>query len=721
MTVMSSFSAVIKEFQTGSCSLPQVEMQIERDIALGVVEADFLLTKLNEEHSQSPFQAEDLLVLQRCIWDAETRRQTQLSGRQQEGTRIAFPVDTAPSESNRPDHSRSSQLPAATGGSRPIITGASGEKITTQTVKVGDVINGRFELEELIGKGGMSQVFRAVDKRKLEAHSRVPYVAVKVMNVPGADPGEAFVAMQREAQKSQSLNHPNILRVNDFDRDGGIVYTVMELLNGQSLNAFIYGDKTKLDNSQSIEFINRMASALSYAHEQGIVHADFKPSNVFVTTDDQIRVIDFGIARAIQPPDMPEEDKTVFDPKSLGALTPAYASPEMLENKDTDPRDDIYALGCVAYELLAGKHPFSRLRATEARDNEHPLMKPANISNHQWLAIKHALAFNREARTPSARMFMEELSKAPALSLTKLGKPVGVGIAVLGLSLSAYWFATTSELFVTPEPIQDCPTCPVLSVIQPKAFKVGQDLKPASGVYEYPIQKVAITQDYGLAINEVTVAEFREFVEATGTNITGCHTPEDNWQFNRRRSWHQPGFQQTEQHPVSCVSWNDAQIYLEWLSNKTGFHYRLPSETEWEYAAREVVELPLSATNSACTNANVADRSTQQVFPKADVLDCNDGYAFTRPIDHSNKEITDLRGNLFEWTADCWNPNYIGLPLDGSPRTTGDCRSRVLRGGSWFSAPDQQRLTFRNRFNGNHRSSAFGFRVARSIERNDKT
>ncbi len=720
---MASFSNVLQEFQSGACTLPQIEMQIERDIALGVVDADTLLTMLNEEHSNKPLAPSDLLVLQRCIWSAETRRQTQISRHSPDGTRLApitgsFPSQTGNTGSDERTQPSAAQSMGNRSAAKPLVTGDSGEPIRTHTAKVGDTINGRFKLEELIGKGGMSQVFKALDKRKMEAHSRAPYVAVKVMNVPGADPGEAFIAMQREAQKTQSLNHPNILRVKDFDRDGGIVYTVMELLDGQSLNAYIYRDKDPIDHHQAIGFINAMGAALAYAHDQGIVHADFKPSNVFVTSDGQIRIIDFGIARAIQAPDTPEDEKTVFDPKSLGALTPAYASPEMLENQETDPRDDIYALGCVAYELFAGKHPYSRLRATDARDNQHPLVRPDNINNAAWQAIKHALEFERENRTPTAQLFIDELNKAPRFDFSNISprsKRTALALSILCCVGLSYWLLSLNGYFATQEPIQDCPTCPILAAVAPSEFEIGENVKPGKGSYEYPAQKVSIANRFALGTSEVTVAEFRRFVEATKTNIQGCHTPQDAWRLDQDKSWKNPGFEQTDQHPVTCVSWNDAQAYLKWLSSSTGFHYRLPSEAEWEYVAREVAELSTRSSDSVCEDANVADQNTLKAYPDAIVEDCADGHTFTRPAEVGSTKFRNLRGNLFEWTDDCWNPNYIGLPNNGTARSSGDCRSKVLRGGSWLSAPDQQRLTFRNRFNADHRSNTFGFRVARNL------
>ncbi|MGZ5182672.1 MAG: protein kinase domain-containing protein, partial [Ramlibacter sp.] len=118
--------------------------------------------------------------------------------------------------------------------------------------------------------------------------------------------------------------------------------------------------------------------------------------------------IDFGIARVFQKAEE-APDVTVFDPGSLGALTPAYASPEMLENREPDPRDDIYALGCITYELLTGRHPFNRLSATQARDAGLRPQRPPGLGHAQWRALRSALALQREARTPTVNQFLQEI------------------------------------------------------------------------------------------------------------------------------------------------------------------------------------------------------------------------------------------------------------------------------------------------------------------------
>jgi len=144
-----------------------------------------------------------------------------------------------------------------------------------------------------------------------------------------------------------------------------------------------------------------------------------------------VKVIDFGIARVFQRPEE-ESDATVFDPGSLGALTPAYASPEMIEHREPDPRDDIYALGCITYELLTGHHPFDRLSATQARNAEFKLQRPPNLDATQWRALRAALSFDRATRMPSVTRFIAEFdNEARAEKSGTLAKAGLAGFAVI--------------------------------------------------------------------------------------------------------------------------------------------------------------------------------------------------------------------------------------------------------------------------------------------------
>src|SRR6185295_16981896 len=161
----------------------------------------------------------------------------------------------------------------------------------------GSVIRDRFVLVEELGRGGMGVVYKAYDRSRGDVKDR--YVAIKVLNEEFKRHPLAVKALQREARKAQRLAHPNIVGVHDFDRDCGNVFMVMEFLTGRSLEQVLREDgQGGIPLGPAMDIIKSLGAALSYAHEQDIVHCDFKPSNAFLNRDGKVKVLDFGIARA---------------------------------------------------------------------------------------------------------------------------------------------------------------------------------------------------------------------------------------------------------------------------------------------------------------------------------------------------------------------------------------------------------------------------------------
>lgn len=283
-----------------------------------------------------------------------------------------------------------------------------------------DTLKNRFVLERVIGAGGMGVVYKAKDLLKVEAKDRDPYVAIKVLGEEFKSHPEAFIALQRESRKTQRIAHPNIVNVYDFDKDGETVFMTMEFLEGTPLDKLIKKYRaTGLPHQDVWLILGGICSALAYAHDQNIIHSDLKPGNIFVTNHTVAKVFDFGIARAVAKAEHTEigdsaDDKTVFDAGNLGALTPAYASLEMLEGDPPDVRDDIYALGCIAYELFTGVHPFKRKNAKEAKRVGRKPRRIEGITKHQWRIIECALAFEREDRIETVKEFWSQLTKKHA-------------------------------------------------------------------------------------------------------------------------------------------------------------------------------------------------------------------------------------------------------------------------------------------------------------------
>lgn len=376
-----------------------------------------------------------------------------VSGDDAEATRLA----AAPCAKSSHDESAGADVTRI--ANAQLVTSPSGTtESRSEPIGPGSTIKERFVLEELIGHGGMGAVYRARDLRKEEARDRNPHVALKLLNDDFREHPDALIALQREARKSQALAHPNIVTVYDFDREGSTVFLSMELMRGRPLDALIreHGD-FGLPAREALQLIEGMARGLAYAHQQGFAHADFKPGNVFVTEDGKAKVLDFGIARAAKVVrDTGNDDETLFDPATLGAITLAYASPEMLRGGAAEPADDIYALACVAYELLTGRHPFlddegRKLSADQAAERGVHPQPIRGVPNRVNRAILRGLAFERAARFVDAGEFLDAI-KEPV----KLRRTILAAIVLLAVTTGASWWITirNSDILVT---LQDLP------------------------------------------------------------------------------------------------------------------------------------------------------------------------------------------------------------------------------------------------------------------------
>jgi len=298
-------------------------------------------------------------------------------------------------------------------------------------IEVGQVIRGTYSIENKIGSGGMGDVWKALDLIQDAGDSRDKYVAIKFINQEIRRHPDALKALVREFGRYKKLIHPNIVRAYELNRDGNDVFIAMEYLEGLELKEFIKQHPKGIPLEQAEPIIKGMCDALEYAHNEGIVHLDFKPGNVFYNPEiKRCKVIDFGIARVS---DDDERDKTRFDPGTLGAMTTAYASCEMLMELEPDPRDDIYGLACVIYELLSGQHPFNKKMALKAEREKDQIRPIPELSNNEFKAIQRGLAFNKENRTESAKDLYFELFEPQQLANQKKTKWIIIGTLVAGL------------------------------------------------------------------------------------------------------------------------------------------------------------------------------------------------------------------------------------------------------------------------------------------------
>jgi serine/threonine protein kinase len=316
-----------------------------------------------------------------------------------------------------------------------------------EPLRPGMVVRERFVLVEQLGSGGMGEVFKARDLRREEAHDRQPFIALKVLNKEVSNHPDSFMALQREARRAGTLAHPNVVTVYDFDRDGARIYMTMEYLEGRGLDTYLREEcSSGLALEKAWPIIRGVALALEYGHQKRIVHSDLKPGNIFICNDGSVKVLDFGIARVINATDGKSEE-TLFDPgKRLRGLTPAYASLEMWNRESPDPRDDIYALACVTYELLSGKHPYDRLSAKTAVARKLAPQRVEALSRGQWEGLRKGLELRREQRSASVSQFIKPF--APQSTLRKYAVPAAVAavLATAGaLAVSARYYRSAVE------------------------------------------------------------------------------------------------------------------------------------------------------------------------------------------------------------------------------------------------------------------------------------
>jgi formylglycine-generating enzyme required for sulfatase activity/predicted Ser/Thr protein kinase len=717
---MSGFVQALDSYRKGTLSREELLAEIERLLASGEADSGALLAALNNEQARERLPGNIHIEIVRKLLRRRDSPATELAA-------LRAPQIVA---LQLQDDDAATVLVDNSAGGRPQLAPLPRRKAF---ISVGMVLHNRFRLIEPIGEGGMSTVYRAIDLRKVEARASETHVAVKLLTVPLSDFTESLAMLQREAHKLQTLPHPNIVRVIDCDRDGRTVFMTMEYLSGESLKRKLAAPELKgLPAKEAEHILTCIASGLAFAHGNGIVHGDLKPGNVLVTDNGDVKIIDFGIARLMTR--HPRAAGVNGDERPrLSALTPPYASPEMLENAEPDPRDDIYALACIAHELLTGRHPFDRIVANEARDSGMKVLRRGSMSAAQFRAIARGLEFDREKRTPSVERFMEEFTAGTGIRGDHMAALVGA--AVVAFLLVAYfldraqiesWLAAhRAPSVVLPregEVFRDCPICPLMRALPPGQFAQGaaESQVDATSI-EKPQHVVKIGYPLGVGVYEITVGEFREFANATHHKSAGCQVYDGTWQESSALNWNNVGYTQTATHPVACVSWRDAREYAAWLSNKTGQRYRLPSDSEWEYAARAGSAAPRPwNTNvaAACTDANVADQTAARQYPGWKVHPCSDGYVYSSPVGSFQPNefgLYDMLGNVFEWVEDCWHPDYHGAPADGSAWLSGDCSQRDMRGGSWFTAPSLVSASARNRFEDTYRSNSVGFRLVREI------
>ena len=560
---------------------------------------------------------------------------------------------------------------------------------------------------------------------------------------------------QTEARTLARLDHPNIVRIHQVLAAHGTAYLVMEYYPGLTLAEHLERQSGgRLPEATALALMQQILDGLRAVHAEGLLHRDIKPQNIYLaaTRGGNARpvLIDFGAARQVAG----ERSRSLSV-----LLTPGYAPLEQYSRRGKQgPWTDVYAVAAVLYRMLTGLTP------PDAHDrNEGEPLPPAarfGISAPVSAALDRALAMAAGERTQSVVALQQALAgtvgkvavekgptpppPAPPRPGGETGRPpppppangpgpgpwpwvVGGVLGLAGIAAVAY-VATRdprpvapmpAPVVAAPSPAPSAPAAiPPAPLVIPKpaapnpparlafepemvripagSFLMGSPpSEPERNDDEGPQHQVQVPA-FELGKYEVTFDQWDACVSAGGCT----HRPEDQgWGRGTR--------------PVINISWDDAQGYVKWLNTQTGKQYRLPSEAEWEYAARAGTTTPFSTGNCITTAQANYDGNI-------DYAGCGAKTGVylqkTQPVGSypANRwGLYDMHGNAWEWVQDSSHTNYQGAPGDGSAWEDAGGRERVLRGGSWFSGGRYCRSA--NRFGDvpGHRNRYVGFRLSR--------
>jgi formylglycine-generating enzyme required for sulfatase activity/tRNA A-37 threonylcarbamoyl transferase component Bud32 len=411
----------------------------------------------------------------------------------------------------------------------------------------GDRVADRYNIEEQIGRGGMGVVYRAHDTLVDEVVA-LKFLAPKLLTEKGK---QLFL---REAQVARRLRHENIVAVHDVNfTSEGILYLSMEFAKGQSLRDYLrtHREQRRLVKVRlAVEVVKQMLAALEYAH-RSVIHRDIKPENVMMMPGEAVKVLDFGLARAVHQ-DLSEhqaELQAAGKGKVIGTL--AYAAPEQLRMREVDARADLYAVGLVLHELLTLRTPVDVPVTVEQVRKD--------VSPGLLAVLKRALKEEREQRWASAREFRLALRDAYNESY----RPSAVNTRALGQRGEA--------------------STEGMAYLEGGSFLMGNDANRS----EAPEEEVTVGP-FWMDRYPVTVAQYSEYLKATG------HA--------EPKYWRDPQYNGADQ-PVVGVTWEQAQAFAHWCGKE------LPTEAQWEFAARgrENRRYPWGSLPPSSTRANFGD------------------------------------------------------------------------------------------------------------------
>lgn len=529
----------------------------------------------------------------------------------------------------------------------------------------GTKING-YTLQYLLGTGGMAEVWYAENKIGKKA-------AVKFL-LPRFCADENIVArFENEAKVMVELEHPNIRQVYDYDTVEGRPCIIMEYLEGNDLKGMMKQDH-RFTDEELMKWWNQMVAALNYTHALGIVHRDIKPSNIFIDRHGNVRLLDFGIAKNN------EGGLGTLTGSTLG--TRIYMSPEQVKDpKRVDYRTDLYSLAVTFVHLLSGKAPYDSTTSSDFEIQLSIVSKPLDLSDIP--ALWRSFLEPYLEKEPDKRPILREYEKDPVIVIDE--KPVENEETIIEdrpYREPIKVMRQVEDLEFTVNGVSF-----VMKHIEGGTFHMGayynssnrnnSNYDSSADNDESPVHEVTLNSFY---IGETVMT--KQLYDA----IMDCELTSD---FNL---------------PQSNVSWKDCHVIIEKLNLLTGRHFRLPTEAEWEYAAR--------GGKKAKGFVYAGSENIHEVAWYAE----NSDYA-PHPVAQKQPNelgLFDMSGNVMEWCEDRYG-QYDGAK-QVNPQGSETGMYRVMRGGCWGYVAARCRVSNRESANADARSGCYGFRLALSEE-----
>lgn len=569
--------------------------------------------------------------------------------------------------------------------------------------KSGDIFDDRYTLEKLIGVGGFADVWKAVDNT---THSTV---ALKIYTNLDDD---GINDLSEEYTRMQNLNHTNILKADHFDRDGNIPYLVMKFCGGGSLDKKI----GRMENEEVLKVIKDMASGLSYLHQCNIVHQDIKPANILIDDSSGTPVYvlsDFGISSKTKT----RLSHSVNQKNQGTSMTEAYAPPEKFSSKKEDRRPDrkgdIFSFGISIYELVTGGLPFDELSTGRQLQYDDAEVDFDDIEDETIRDIvERCMEPNKEDR-PSAEDILDLLdgkgSRKPRRgsghNSRKTVRVPNAGDSDNAINANFKWIILSVIIIVAAL---------AFYMVMPES-----QTEEASTEYKQEVDTFSIN---GVIMEMVKIPGGSFNMGCTDPNDTDADANEKPAQKRTVSDFYMGKYEVTQKlwfavmnsnpsttindnYPVNNVSWDDCQLFIQRLNAITGRNFRLPTETEWEYAAKVIPNPDGTPSTKYSKYAGGNDPDACAWYASGDTA--SNGSALLHAVGKKKANafgLYDMSGNVIEWCQDLYTNYGTGTPEI-------DQKQRVLRGGYYDSSYSSIRCTSRGSCESSMAMPPFGLRL----------